>query len=83
MKREDKPIRYFVISALILKNGTHEIIEEHGIKGKENTPDHGFNKLKEDIKRKRYTNYPNDTHAINIIAVDEVTKVVYEAKFGR
>jgi hypothetical protein len=82
MDKEDKSINYFLLSVLILKNGLHELIEEHGIISKEYTPESQLNRLKDAIKRTRLINYPNDSHEVIIQSWDRTTKTIYEAKFG-
>jgi hypothetical protein len=83
MDKEDKGINFFLVHVLILKNGAHEIIEEHGIISKEYTPESQLIRLKDSIKRSMFINYPNDNCEVVIQSWDRITKAIYEAKFGR
>ena len=77
-KNSPKANNYFAVEIQIIKNGEHEIIEKHGVKGKESTPEHGYNKLKDNIKAMRKKNYPNDSFAMTIIKYYPITKEQYD-----
>ena len=82
MDKEDKRINYFLVNALILKNGQQEIIEEHGLISKEFTPQSLFDRLSDSIKRSRATSNPGDRYEVVIQSWDKIDRALYEAKFG-
>jgi hypothetical protein len=77
-KQAGKTINYFLVSVDIIKNGAHEIIENHAIKSMDSTPESGYNKLKDKIKAMRKQNYPGDTCALRVSKYHPFTKEQYE-----
>ncbi len=53
MTTTSRPINYFAVAVTILKNSELEITQEFGINGKESTPKHGFNSLKQRLREPR------------------------------
>ncbi|HLX52457.1 MAG TPA: hypothetical protein VKR58_00855 [Aquella sp.] len=77
----EKALRYFSLTTLILKSGQIVGKSDHVIKGVQNTPNHGFDKIKNSVKSKLIPHYTTDRIDIIFQNILEITKDDYAIKW--